>query len=91
MTKKDFIGRLYESEKFKSKAEAERVLNTLLETMGDSLVKNGEVTFIGWGKFEVVKKAKRKVRNPRTGRMITVKAKKAVKFRPGKKLKFESK
>ncbi|GLI58200.1 DNA-binding protein [Propionigenium maris DSM 9537] len=86
MTKKEFIAKFYEAGEFSSKAEAERKLNTLLETVEDVLVDGDEVNFIGWGKWEVVERAKRKVRNPQTGRKMTVKAKKVVKFKPGKKL-----
>ncbi len=86
MTKKEFIAKFYEMGNFSSKAEAERKLNTLLETVEDVLVGGDEVNFIGWGKWEVVERAKRKVRNPQTGKKMTVKAKKVVKFKPGKKL-----
>jgi len=41
----------------------------------------------GLGVFEVVKRAKRKGRNPRTGEEVTVKAHKAVRFRPAKAVK----
>lgn len=86
MTKKEFIAKFYEAGEFSSKAETERKLNILLETVEDVLVGGEEVNFIGWGKWEVVERAKRKVRNPQTGRKMTVKAKKVVKFKPGKKL-----
>ncbi|ADO84557.1 HU family DNA-binding protein [Ilyobacter polytropus] len=86
MTKKEFIAKYCENGGFVSKAEAERKLNALLDTIENILVDGNEVNFIGWGKWEVVERAKRKVRNPQTGRKMTVKAKKVVKFKPGKKL-----
>jgi DNA-binding protein HU-beta len=86
MTKKEFIAKYCENGGFVSKAEAERKLNALLDTIETVLVDGNEVNFIGWGKWEVVERAKRKVRNPQTGRKMTVKAKKVVKFKPGKKL-----
>jgi DNA-binding protein HU-beta len=41
----------------------------------------------GLGTFEVVKRAKRQARNPRTGEPVAIKAHKAVKFRVAKSLK----
>lgn len=38
------------------------------------------------GKFEVVDRAERETRNPQTGKMMKVPAKKVVKFKPGKAL-----
>ena len=45
-----------------------------------------ERNFIGWGKFEVVQKAERMGRNPKTGEEIKIEAKKTVKFKAGKTL-----
>ncbi|MGL4969855.1 MAG: HU family DNA-binding protein, partial [Fusobacteriaceae bacterium] len=44
------------------------------------------VSFVGWGKWEVVERAAREVRNPQSGAKIEVPAKKVVKFRVGKAL-----
>lgn len=86
MTKPEFIARYFEKENFESKAEAERKLNYLLETIEEVLLSGDEVNFIGWGKFEVIERAAREGRNPRTGETMNIPAKKAVKFKPGKKL-----
>jgi len=51
------------------------------------LKKEGRFALAGLGTFEVVKRAKRKGRNPRTGEPVTIKAHKAVRFRPSKTLK----
>jgi DNA-binding protein HU-beta len=86
MTKPEFIARYFEKANFESKAEAERKLNYLLETIEEVLLSGDEVNFIGWGKFEVIERAAREGRNPRTGETMNIPAKKAVKFKPGKKL-----
>ena len=52
-----------------------------------TLKKEGKLTLTGFGTFEVVKRAKRKGRNPQTGEPITIKAHKVVKFKPGKGLR----
>ncbi|MCS5420225.1 MULTISPECIES: HU family DNA-binding protein [Psychrilyobacter] len=86
MTKKEFVALFAERGNFESKAEAERKLDTFMTTVEEVLLNGDEVNFIGWGKFEVVARAERKGRNPKTGEEITIPAKKAVKFKAGKKL-----
>ncbi len=56
MTKSEFIAKYHEKGNFESKAEAERKLNCLLETIEKVLLSGDEVNFIGWGKFEVIEK-----------------------------------
>ena len=68
------------------KKEAEKNINLFLESVEESLVKGDEVTFVGWGKWEVVERAAREVRSPQSKEIIKVPAKKAVKFKVGKLL-----
>lgn len=70
-----------------TKAAAERSLNVLIETLQKTLAKGDKMTIAGFGTFAVEQRKERKGRNPRTGEEITIKASKAVKFRPGKTLK----
>jgi len=86
MTKKDFVALFKERGNFETKAEAERKLDAFTGLIEDILAKGEEVNFIGWGKFSVAERAERKGRNPKTGEEITIPAKKAVKFKAGKKL-----
>lgn len=86
MTKKEFARVLFEKGIFPSKAEAERKLDSILATMEESLKSGEEINFIGWGKFEVVERAGREGRNPKTGEKIKIEAKKTVKFKAGKNL-----
>jgi len=86
MTKKEFVALFADKGSFESKAEAERKLEAFVATVEDILTKGEEVNFIGWGKFEVTKRAARKGRNPKTGEEIKIPAKKVVKFKAGKKL-----
>ena len=50
------------------------------------MVRGEEVSFVGWGKWEVVERAAREVRNPQSKKIMKVPAKKAVKFKVGKLL-----
>ena len=86
MTKKDFAKVLFETGAFPSKAEAERKVDLFLTTIENTLAAGEELNFIGWGKFEVVERAERIGRNPKTGEEIKIEAKKTVKFKPGKTL-----
>lgn len=86
MTKKEFIERYYEKESFKSKALSERILNDLLASFEEALISGEEVNFIGWGKFEVIERSARECRNPRTGEVMQISARKSVKFKASKKL-----
>lgn len=70
-----------------SKAAAEKALNGFIASVTEALKKGDKVALVGFGTFEVVKRAARKGRNPRTGQEIKIKASKAPKFRPGKGLK----
>lgn len=86
MTKKDFTKMLFEKGVFSSRAEAERKFESILNAIEEVLKSGEELNFIGWGKFEVVEKAARIGRNPKTGEEIIIDAKKAVKFKAGKTL-----
>lgn len=86
MTKKDFTKLLFEKGIFASKAESERKFESILDSIEEVLKAGEELNFIGWGKFEVVEKAARKGRNPKTGEEIQIEAKKAIKFKAGKTL-----
>ena len=71
----------------KSKAEAERSVNAVIESIKKGVKKDGVVQLIGFGSFKVKKRKARKGRNPQTGKPIRIKASKTVTFRPGKALK----
>lgn len=86
MTKKEFIDLFQANSGLETKSQTEKVLTAMLESLEEVLVKGEEVSFLGFGKFEVVEKAARTGRNPKTGEEIAIPAKKAAKFKPGKAL-----
>ncbi|MGK4198078.1 HU family DNA-binding protein [Fusobacterium sp. HC1336] len=83
MTKKEFID-LYAEKGNLTKKEAEKGINLFLASVEEALVKGEEVSFVGWGKWEIVERAGRDVRNPRTKEIIKIEPKKIVKFKAGK-------
>lgn len=86
MTKKEFIDLYFAKGEFETKADAERKAAAFLNVIEEGLLKGEDVTFLGFGKFEVVERAARTCRNPKTGKEVQVEAKKAVKFKAGKTL-----
>jgi len=86
MTKAELIDKIAALAKI-SKADAERALNALLDSVKMSLKKGQKVTLVGFGTFSVSKRKARKGRNPRTGETIKIPAAKVPKFTAGKAFK----
>ena len=70
-----------------SKKAAEESLNAFVDVTSTALKKGDKVTLIGFGTFEVRKRAARKGRNPQTKEEIKIPASKAPAFKAGKALK----
>ena len=70
-----------------TKAQAEAVVETLINTIIDTLKAEGEVSIAGLGIFSTKMRAARTARNPRTGEPIDVPAMRVPKFRAAKALK----
>ncbi|OGD67343.1 DNA-binding protein HU [Candidatus Campbellbacteria bacterium RIFOXYC2_FULL_35_25] len=70
-----------------TKAEAERAVETVFDTIAGSLIKGEDVSVAGFGIFSAKMRAARTARNPRTGEAIQVAAMKVPKFKAGKALK----
>ncbi len=69
------------------KKDAEAALNAFIGTVQKSLKKGEPVQLIGFGTFTVVKRGRRKGRNPKTGEPMVIPARKVPKFNPGQALK----
>ena len=70
-----------------TKKGAEASVNAFVEAVTASLVKGDKVQLVGFGSFEVRKRAARKGRNPQTKEEIKIPASKAPVFKAGKALK----
>lgn len=70
-----------------TKKDAEATLNAFVDVVTESLVKGDKVQLVGFGSFEVRKRAARKGRNPQTKEEIKIPASKAPVFKAGKALK----
>lgn len=70
-----------------SKKDSEKALKAFTETVAEQLKKGEKIQLVGFGTFEVVKRAARTGKNPQTGKAIKIPASKAPKFKAGKGLK----
>ena len=83
MNKGDLINKVSNDANL-SKAQAGKVLDSVLNTVVKSLKKGDKVTLVGFGTWSVAKRSARVGRNPQTGAAIKIPAKKVVKFKAGK-------
>ncbi|MCX7184414.1 MAG: HU family DNA-binding protein [Nitrosospira sp.] len=70
-----------------SKADADRNIAALIDIITANLKKGDNVALVGFGTFEVRKRAARNGRNPATGEAIKIKASKQPAFKAGATLK----
>ena len=70
-----------------SKKDAEAAVKAFVDVVTKELVKDVKVQLVGFGTFEVSKRAAREGRNQQTGTSMEIKASKAPKFKAGKALK----
>ena len=86
MNKTDSIAKIAEDADL-TKKSAEAALNAFIGAIETSLKKGEKVQLVGFGSFEVRKRAARKGRNPQTKEEIKIPASKAPVFKAGKAFK----
>ncbi|MBO9592210.1 HU family DNA-binding protein [Niabella pedocola] len=69
-----------------TKTQANAALDSFVDAVTRTLKKGDKVTLVGFGTFSVTKRAARNGRNPQTGAVIKIKAKKVARFKAGKEL-----
>ena len=69
-----------------TKTQANATIDAFIDAVTKTLKKGDKVTLVGFGTFSVSKRAARNGRNPQTGAVIKIKAKKVAKFKAGKEL-----
>ena len=70
-----------------TKKDTERILNTAIDAITDSLVKGEKVQLSGFGTFEIKEREARIGRNPRTGEAVEIPATRVPDFKASKALK----
>lgn len=86
ITKLDIIE--YLSDKYHlSKQDTKNVVENFLEEIRLALESGQDVKLSGFGNFELRDKSSRPGRNPKTGDVVPVSARRVVTFKPGQKLR----
>ena len=70
-----------------SKKDAEKALNTVIDSITDVLVAGDKITLVGFGTFKTKENPERTGRNPQTKESIVIPAKTVPVFKPGQTLK----
>lgn len=86
MTKRDLIEVVAKKANLTNKASRDAV-QAFIGSIRDSLKRGEKVVITGFGTFSIRARAERIGRNPKTGERITIQARKAPGFTPGKTLK----
>ena len=86
MTKKQLVVKIA-SDASITRVQASRALEAFLSGIQASLERGDRVTISGFGTFGVSQRKARRVKNPRSGSAIEVKAKRVPRFAPGVELK----
>ena len=70
-----------------TKADATRAIDATFKAIMNALANGDKVPLVGFGTFDVSKRAARDGRNPRTGEAVTIAARNPVTFKAGSALK----
>ena len=70
-----------------TKRVSREVVDATASVITDALAREEKVTLVGFGSFQVMERKTRRGRNPQTGQVIQIPAKKIPRFRPGKSLR----
>jgi len=87
MTKSELIEQLTTDNEVLSKRESELIVNSIFESIGQALVEGDRVEIRGFGSFTVREREAREARNPKSGDIVQISAKKAPFFKTGKELR----
>jgi integration host factor subunit alpha len=70
-----------------NKREAKDLIDSFFETVGQSLQSGTDVKISGFGNFQLREKSARPGRNPKTGELVPISARRVVTFHASQKLK----
>lgn len=87
MIKSQLVAKLSAENPHLQRADVERVVSTVLDSIVGALERGGRVELRGFGAFSVRSRPARDGRNPRTGGQVAVRARWAPFFKSGKELR----
>ena len=86
MTRDEIVARIAKNANLSSK-DSMTAFKTVIESIGTALKKNDKVQIVGFGTFMVRRSKARTGHNPKTGKPLTIPARKRPIFKAGKSLK----
>ncbi len=87
MTKSELVQRLATLNPHLMQRDAESIVSTIFDRIGQSLTDGGRVELRGFGTFFVKQRDARTGRNPRTGETVSIEEKFVPFFKTGKQLR----
>lgn len=87
MTKSELIERLSERVNILSRKDSELVVNIVFDAIADALKQGDKVEIRGFGSFTVRERDARTARNPKSGDLVSIPAKRTPFFKTGKDLR----
>lgn len=86
MTKADLIREVAKVCNFTAR-ESELVVETIFDSITEALVKGDKVELRGFGSFRIRRRRARRGRNPKTGSLVSVPAKRVPVFKVGRRVR----
>ena len=87
MTRSDLVEELAARFSQLTHRDAELAVKTILDAMGDTLVRDNRIEIRGFGSFSVNIRPPRMGRNPRSGESVAIPEKRVPHYKPGKALR----
>lgn len=88
MTKRDLIDELNRRFPHLSHYDSEVIINSIFNSMIDAMGRGERIEIRGFGSFVVKHRRAREGRNPKSGTMVSVSAKRVPSFKVGKELRL---
>jgi DNA-binding protein HU-beta len=85
MNKADLVNSISEQTGL-TKTKTNQVVDVITSVIAETLSKGEKVTLVGFGTFTTTDRSARKGRNPKTGEVIEIPAKRVAKFKAGSEL-----
>jgi integration host factor beta subunit len=87
MTKSDLVSMVADRMPHVSKKDTEMIVNSVFQSMAEVLKQGERIEIRGFGSFQVKLREPREGRNPKTGQIVSIPAKRSPFFKVGKELK----
>lgn len=87
MTKSELVDKIVEANGVLTRKESELIVNIVFDSMSDALKRGEKVEIRGFGSFTVRERGAREARNPKSGEIVSIPAKKTPFFKTGKELR----